>query len=548
MKMTECKWCRRGAITVTIIVVLLVVLRVFLNPIAVAVANRVLPKALNTPAELRDIDISLLSGKVVVEGITIEQPPGFVRDGQVVFFGLAKASVDISVRSLFTSKIVIQEIAASDIEVRVVKNKEGELSSTALAKKPDADAPPTEEEPAEEAAEKSAREPGGKAVEIRVLAIENACIFYLDESMGDDALRADIIDLNVLAGGLILDMGGRLPDTEPGELMLTARIVQEKGDAMVGAYARIMPITSDNQTVNAAVRVIGVELDSFAAAIPPGVATTIGGNCVDVYVDASMHPELLDVVLQIGTSDNKLTARVEGTPKDPKVDKSAALFAVFGRFGGGIGNVAMSAGEAGVEAADAAIDTVAAAGKGAAKTVGTMGKGLFKTLKGVATADLKGAAEGLKGATIGTVSEAVATVADTAGAVAEGVGDTASAAVGAGAANEWRETKQTRWEETWASAQAQVKATPLPATREQTVAIVGERETLPVAAPATNVVEAVTESVEPAEPEKATGPGEATESSEEEAPGGEEKPAAMTGEATGAVEVPTEQAEPAAGE
>jgi hypothetical protein len=160
-----------------------------------------------------------------------------------------------------------------------------------------------------------------------------------------------------------------------------------------------------------------------------------------------------------------------------------------------------------------AAKTTAAVGKGALKVVGSLGKGVFKTAKGVATADLGGISDGLKTATVGTVTEVAEGIVDTATAAVEGVGETATAAIGKDETDAWRAGCEVRWEKLWKEARSEVAAAPYPRPEAETKATEE-----PVEAVVPEVAESVTNRTEEAgvtnETEEASATNETAEASE----------------------------------
>ncbi len=116
----------------------------------------------------------------------------------------------------------------------------------------------------------------------------------------------------------------------------------------------------------------------------------------------------------------------------------------------------------GVKVADTATDAAAGLTKGAGKVVGSVGGGLFKSVKGLAQGDLKGATTGLKQATVGTVTESYAAVTNASGALVEGSAATVSAGTGHEKAADWRGSKASRWSNVWDRACARLREMPYP--------------------------------------------------------------------------------------
>ncbi|MBU0679342.1 MAG: hypothetical protein KJ626_14680 [Verrucomicrobia bacterium] len=451
-----------------VLVVVIVAIRLALPVIVVKTANRLLPDILKTDVHVGDIDLSLLGGYVSVKDFVVEQPSGF--EGSPLL-SVPFLSVKLGVRSLLSKPIMIQRITLRDASVYLQRDKEGQMNTGLLGeKKPAGESAPGGEvsegeiEPSEKAEGQS--EPVDLSVILEQLNVENLSFAMIDRSY-EKPLRVDLSPIDISVTNVIFDPSRSDEEVLPGGVLITAKMLQAPlGTGHIGVKAKVGILGADVPALNGVVRVSGVELGPLSSVVPAGVSQALGGNCLDVHADIAMAPDLLDVKAGVKSAGANLGIGVSGTPREPKPDTSSALFAVFGRFGGSVGNLVGNVGGAGMEAGEAAVQTVGAVGMGAAKTVGALGKGIFKTVKGAATADLSEMGEGLKGATVGTIGEAAGTVTDAAKELGQGVAATGSATVGLDSAGAWRTESEERWNREWEKAEDILATMPFPKSKK----------------------------------------------------------------------------------
>ncbi|MGD9611374.1 MAG: hypothetical protein AB7V22_00555 [Kiritimatiellia bacterium] len=142
-------------IAVGILVVLVLVLGAFLlalGPIAKKTVNAAGPAALGVPVTLQAVDVSLLRGKITLQGLHVGNPEGYRTDS---LLDLDSISVKLDRSTLFSDLIVVRSIAISGL---VVTYEKGLLNSNLGALIDQLAAGAERKTPAEQAeAEKSAR-------------------------------------------------------------------------------------------------------------------------------------------------------------------------------------------------------------------------------------------------------------------------------------------------------------------------------------------------------------------------------------------------------
>ena len=105
-----------GALLLLLILVLL-----FRDSIIKAILPKYLSSTLGVKVAVADIDTSLFKGKLQVKGVTVANPEGYSEDKKAL--ALDELYVKIDVGSLFTKKIVIEEIRLTGLAVNVESHK-----------------------------------------------------------------------------------------------------------------------------------------------------------------------------------------------------------------------------------------------------------------------------------------------------------------------------------------------------------------------------------------------------------------------------------------
>lgn len=459
---------RIAMVVLTVVFSLIFIVNVLLPPALVLAGRVLLPRVLNTPrASVRDLDWSLLRGVVSIQGVRVDQPEGF-DPGPLLT--LSKARVNVKMSALLRGRLVIDHVQVDRLSLHVIRDAEGRLNLTALMPSPAQAAPapgaaPTPRSPSEAPARAPAAPP--PAVTLSRARVEHLKLAYTDHALGKTPLQVDIVNVNVALDDLMVD-----PDREgdlvmPGRLMMTAEVPQgELPVGRLGVSARIGIVGTNIPPVNAVVRLCGLELKTFEPAVPPGVATALGGESLDVSADAAVASDVLDVQATLASWGGKLSTGLGGTPAKPRLEGGGTLLGLAGFAGGRLGGKLLDVGQVGTETAEAATRTAAALGKGVGKTAGALGQGLFKTVKKAAQADLSGAIESVKDTAEGTVSEAAQTATEAGQTAAEGVSQAASSVTADDRAQTWRAGVGERWQEQWKEALVALDKRPYPQPRQ----------------------------------------------------------------------------------
>ena len=93
------------------------------------VVSTVLPQMTKTPVTLEKADISLLSGKITLNGFKIANPNGFTNPNA---FELKEIHVNFEPKSILSNKIIINEIRIDGTKIAAEVNKTGNMNLMVL--------------------------------------------------------------------------------------------------------------------------------------------------------------------------------------------------------------------------------------------------------------------------------------------------------------------------------------------------------------------------------------------------------------------------------
>ncbi|HHE38349.1 MAG TPA: hypothetical protein ENL20_07225 [Candidatus Cloacimonetes bacterium] len=287
--------------------------------------------------------------------------------------------------------------------------------------------------------------------QLKKIETNNFNVLFSSRENQKDSLQFYLTDLYLLASGIEMSNDSPSIKNNLASIEFTGKIQHKKlQDNLFGLYARIRTIRKKIPPINAIFQVIGLELEPFEFLLPLGTYQAIGGDAFDLKTDITLSEKTLHCDLNISTiQGSKLGMKIGGTPQKPEFETTSILFNVVSRLGGGIGSSILKVGGTTIDAAKTSLNVALGLGKGATNVAGSLGKGVFKTVKGVVTADLQEIGDGLKESTVGTVSEAGKTVLETGENLIDGTGETLNSATGKKKADKWRLEKEERWEELW---------------------------------------------------------------------------------------------------
>jgi hypothetical protein len=106
-----------------LIIVIVIALSFSLNSIIRSGVETIGPKALGAEVKLQELDISMLNGKGTLNGLFIGNPKGFTTKSA---FQLAEVRISLDVKSVFSDRIVINEIFIDGPDITYEKGMKGD--------------------------------------------------------------------------------------------------------------------------------------------------------------------------------------------------------------------------------------------------------------------------------------------------------------------------------------------------------------------------------------------------------------------------------------
>jgi len=441
-------------ITLAVLMIVFVGISFTLNIFVKKIVNQQLALRLESEASVEAVEIYLLRGKVTIKNLIIKEP---LEGEQENLIAIGKLSVDISVLSLLSDTIDIQDVMIKDSYVNIVtptKNVYNFMkvlpTGTNMMNVAVEDVDQTITNEIDIVEEEVAKVP--KSILLKKVSIDNLNITYKDYNLCDSALFVDLRNIDANVKNLVLN---RKPDEQfHSKLDFTCEIMQKKNTGYLGIWAETDYIGSEAKipAVNAIVAVNGLNLDDYDQIVPNGVTTSIGGSILDLRVDASVAQEYLLVNVKIMTVSGKLEVAVGGTPSNPSLSMTDILTALGMRGLMSLANPIVNVGNAGLKVGEATMDTGVAVVSGAGKAVGNIGKGLFNTVKSTAKGDFKDAGSHLVNTGTGTVGDVFVTVTNTTGTATSGVIKSGGALINKNSIKKWQTGVESRKNNIWLKA------------------------------------------------------------------------------------------------
>ena len=113
------------AILAVILIVGYLTMGLWIKPLV----STVVPKITQTSASLESADISLFSGRVTLKGLKVGNPAGFTTP---TIFELGEISVRFQPKTLFTNKIVVDQVLIRNTQITAEFNQRGFINLMAL--------------------------------------------------------------------------------------------------------------------------------------------------------------------------------------------------------------------------------------------------------------------------------------------------------------------------------------------------------------------------------------------------------------------------------
>lgn len=108
-----------------VILLLVLVLAVGKNPIIKKAATGIIKKSLGMDISIGSLDFGIFNSKIAIEGLRIENPPGF---GGGEFIDAPEISVDYVLKSFFAGRADFTEVRLNVKELNVVEDRDGKLN------------------------------------------------------------------------------------------------------------------------------------------------------------------------------------------------------------------------------------------------------------------------------------------------------------------------------------------------------------------------------------------------------------------------------------
>lgn len=436
-------------VIVSILVLGLTVLYFMLPGIVLDQLNR----NLSAEVSAASVTLDIREGRIRILDLNIGQPEGF---GDIPLLRAKQAELQLVPSSLFSECIVIQRILLSDVNCRLLKDKQGRLNVNELTK----------------AGSKTTPEPAGKDASTKAILLEDIALSsfnfsYADAGSGNNGLELVLTNMTAAVSGLRIDASAADAVENTATAEITGFLKQlDLPSSPFCVYASVGPVISTNiPSMIVAARLVDLELSPLGL-MYPGINEILGGDALDLWVNVLIRQDLLDCRIDaVMDSGQKHNIVLRGTPFQPEYDKTKGLGLVFSRVTGIFGNTLANIGTSGAGAVGAVTDTVAGAIKGAGKTVGDLGSGLAATAVSAVKLDIKGAASNLTKTAVGVVGNASGTVVDATMTLASGATQATRDASGRSSSATFRSTVEARRQKVFVEAQAWVKQQAFPPER-----------------------------------------------------------------------------------
>ena len=385
-----------GGVLLVIIIAINIIVSMFLEEIV----NQQLGSILSVPAYVEDVDLSILRGRVHLRNLVIEEP--LENEGKN-FLSVGELSADISILSLFSDTIKIQNVSLKNTYVNVITPQTNLFNFMLLMQ------PSTETNQIDVVAEKDIVINELNAVEeelavkppltilIKKVSVKNLNVTYKDYNLCEPALYAGFTNINVNVKNIILN--GEPDKKFHSHIDFTCDVLQSGNTGYIGVWAEIgiISATADIPAINAICVVNGLNLNDYKQIVPKGVVPALGGSILDAKIVASVEQNYLSVNVTLSTVGNTFEVSVGGTPDEPSVGLSDILTSLGLRGTMSVVAPVGNVGKASLHAGLATVDTGTALVKGTGTAVANVGVGLFKTVKSTVTGDVKSAGKHLVG-------------------------------------------------------------------------------------------------------------------------------------------------------
>ena len=417
------------------------------------IASPIISRHLGTDVQVDAVQLRLHRGYAAVQRLMVAQPEGFTDAPNLLT--IENTNIKVRLLPLLRLQVIISNIHTDNVTLHIVRNADGVLNIEKLINSiPVKEKPPRDPKPPPETL---------PSVTLTSFNLPQALITYTDFSVSPPVILA-LTNMQIHAHALRFDPEeARTSTSMPGRIRIEGHILQPGFEhGYIGVKSALGIISTNIPPVNAAACIIGFDIRSVRGLLPPGISTAIGGSNLDVIIDASLHDDYLYVYNRLQTSGNTFRLSISGTPYNPYIDRSTALFNLLTRPGAFITGTVGGVADASVIAGRTVVSTAGRAGTGVFRGITNIGRGAARTATSAVRGDIRGIGDGVVDMTYGTVTGAVDTVTGTARSMGEGFGDTLSAATGRSQTRNWESTNRARWEQRWEEALNFATSAPFP--------------------------------------------------------------------------------------
>jgi hypothetical protein len=441
-------------ITLAVIVVVLVGIRIALDLYVGKIVNQQLALRLESEASVGSVDIAILQGRVAIKDLVIKEP---LEGEQENLISLGELSVKVSLRSLLSDTIEIQRVTLKDTHINIVTPSTN-LYNFMMIFPSDTNTVNAAIEDVNQIVTNAIdvvddeMDKASKSILIKRIQFDNLTITYKDYNICDPALFVGLRNINANIRNLTLN--GEPDGKLHSSVDLTCEMMQKEHTGYLGVWAEtaIIGTGAGIPAVNAIVAINGLNLDDYEQIIPLGLTTSLGGNVLDIRVDASVEQEYLWIKAKTKTVSGKFEVTVDGTPANPSMSMTDILTTLGMRGLMSLANPLVNVGDASLKVGKATVDTSMAVVSGAGKAVGNIGKGLFNTVKSTAQGDFKDAGSHLVNTGTGTIGDVLVTVTNTTGTATSGVIKSGGALINKNSIKKWQTGVESRKDNIWKKA------------------------------------------------------------------------------------------------
>jgi hypothetical protein len=398
--------------------------------------------------ELASLDLNIFTGRVTLYGLTLQQPDGF-GTGRILY--APRIVIDLNRQSLAGDTIRFDEILIDAFELDIRRNSDGQSNLAVIS----SDIQSRWEE------NSSVRKSGDqrRTFVIDSLTADNFNVFIRRPRLSRKPIVVALILLRADAHGLRFGPASGDSEDSPGHLEITGEIQQPPlVPARIGMISNVEGIGSDRPAIVSSVRLTGLDLFLLSPVLPSGTGAVLGGDAIDLSVDAAGDKNELTGRIRISTvAGYEHRASLAGTLYKPEIDTDDKAIAwLASRSTGALGNTLRNIWSTGSQAVDSARGVVSGVAEGTVDTVDSFGSGLWKTTKGLVTLDSSKLGKGVREMKASVTGDARDAIFSAGGDVMEGAADITHVATGSEKATRWRQNIPTRWTNSWESAKRYV--------------------------------------------------------------------------------------------